>query len=341
MARKLPTFAVLSLLWLASTAGPVPVAPKIQGVVFTGPPSPPLDEGVFTSMREVGATYVALVPEGTVYPDTLEIRHGFQGQWYGETRAATVEGIRLARAAGLAVMIKPHLAVARGRSDRIGRGVWRGDFEVANEKDWPRFAASYREFVLPYARLAEQEGVEIFCLGTELKKIALGRPQLWRDLARDVRHVYGGELTYAANWDSFDRIEFWDSLDFIGVDAYFPVSDAQIPRPQDIAAGWTKWAQRLAAVHERFDRPIVFTEWGYESEDYAGKEPWVMEGSSASFAASSGQANAYEGTFRSVWNEPWMRGIFVWRWSARGEPGKFSPQGRRAEEVLRRWFTAK
>lgn len=66
-----------------------------------------------------------------------------------------------------------------------------------------------------------------------------------------------------------------------------------------------------------------------------------MGGRSASFAASAGQANAYEGTLRSLWNEPWMRGIFVWRWSTRGEAGSFSPQGRPAEEVLRRWFRAK
>lgn len=341
MAGSLTAFAVLGMLWLVSAAGPAPVPAKIQGVVFTGPVSAPLEEEAFASMREVGATHVALVPEATVNPETLEIRHP-RRQWYGETREATVEGIRLARAAGLKVMIKPHLAVGRSRSDRIGRGVWRGDFDVEDEMGWPRFAASYREFVLPYARLAESEGVELFCVGTELKRIALSRPEFWRDVARKVRRVYGGELTYAANWDSFDRIRFWDALDLIGVDAYFPVSDARNPQPQEIAAGWKKWAQRLAAVHERLDRPVVFTEWGYEPEDYAGKEPWVMGGGGFSMTAAAAQANAYEGTFRTVWNEPWMRGIFVWRWSPRrGEPGSYSPRGSPAEEVLRRWFTAK
>lgn len=342
LAGSLTAFVVLSVLWLASAAGPATAPSKIQGVVFTGPASGPLEEEAFASMREVGATHVALVPEATVNPDTLEVRHP-RRQWYGETREATEEGIRLARAAGLKVMIKPHLVVGRSASDRIGRGIWRGDFDVEEKAEWPRFAAGYREFVLPYARLAEQEGVEIFCVGTELKRIALSRPEFWREVVREVRRVYGGELTYAANWDSFDRIRFWDAVDLIGVDAYFPVSDARNPQPQEIAAGWGKWVQRLAAVQERFDRPVVFTEWGYELEDHAGKEPWVMDGGvDVSDTAAAAQAAAYEGTFRSVWNEPWMRGIFVWRWSPRrGEPGRYSPRGQPAEEVLRRWFTAK
>lgn len=334
--RRLPSrLVLLSILWLAfapAGAAADSAASKIQGVVFTGPASGPLDEEAFTSMRAVGATHVALVPEGTVDLETLEIRHDFKGQWYGETRAATVEGIRLARSAGLRVMIKPHLEVPR---------MWRGEFDVESKVKWPAFAAAYRKLILSFAHLAEDEGVEVLCLGTELKRLALGRPELWRELARDVRRVYHGKLTYAANWDSFDQIEFWDALDLIGVDAYFPLSDARTPQPGEIAAGWDRWAKRLAAVHERFDRPVIFTEWGYELEDHAAKEPWVIGGGRFSTTAEAAQANAYEGTFRRVWHEPWMQGLFVWRWSPRaGEPGSYSPRGREAEEVLERWFTA-
>lgn len=114
-----------------------------------------------------------------------------------------------------------------------------------------------------------------------------------------------------------------------------------MPQPGEVAAGWETWAKRLADLHQRFDRPVVFTEWGYELEDYAARQPWVIGGGRFSLTAEAAQANAYEGTFRSVWREPWMRGIFVWRWSPRaGEPGTYSPRGRKAEEVLRRWFRA-
>lgn len=340
LTRRLKAFVTLSALCLALSpvgsplgAAPADTSSKIRGVVFTGPASAPFEQEAFTSMRDVGATHVALVPEGTVDLDTLEIRHDFRGQWYGETRDATVEGIRLARAAGLQVMIKPHLAVPR---------MWRGELDVEDEAKWQHFAANYRGFILSYALLAEEAAVEVLCLGTELKRLALGRPELWRNLARDVRRVYHGKLTYAANWDSFDHIQFWDALDLIGVDAYFPVSDARTPKPDEVAAGWQTWAERLAAVHERFDRPVIFTEWGYELEDYAGKEPWVIGGGRSSDTAETAQANAYEGTFRGLWSEPWMEGIFVWRWSPRaGEPGRYSPRGLQAEEVLRRWFSAR
>jgi hypothetical protein len=42
----------------------------------------------------------------------------------------------------------------------------------------------------------------------------------------EIRKIYTGKLTYAANWDDFDKVPFWKELDYIGIDAYFPLSDA-------------------------------------------------------------------------------------------------------------------
>ena len=90
---------------------PAPTEPKIKGFVFTGPARPPLDASMFTSMAEVGGNFVALVPEATVYRQNLRLGYDFENQWYGERTDATLQGARLARQAGLQVMLKPHLAV--------------------------------------------------------------------------------------------------------------------------------------------------------------------------------------------------------------------------------------
>ncbi len=349
-------------------------SPEIKGFVFTGPGSPPLEPSAFTSMAKVGGNFVALVPEATVYRQNLQVVYDFENQWYGEKTDATLQGIRLARQANLKVMLKPHLAVgwdlsgwlhpeldihdaasrtayregvlafvATQKDLSTGQGPWRGDFDVRSDEDWPRFAESYRSFILEYARLAEEHSVELFCIGTELKKIALQRPEYWRTLIRDVRRVYRGPLVYAANWDRYDDIEFWDRLDYIGIDAYFPVSESKTPTTDEIENGWKEHVRRIEKLHARFGKPVILTEWGYEDEDFAGKEPWVMgrPAGAGSSPNQEGQANAYEGTLRSTWSEPWMHGVFVWRWSPGTGPSgslSYSPRGKRAEDVLERWF---
>ena len=60
--------------------------------------------------------------------------------------------------------------------------------------------------------MAEEEKVDIFCIGTELEKFIEHRPAYWRELIAEVRKVYKGKLTYAANWDEYKRVPFWDAL---------------------------------------------------------------------------------------------------------------------------------
>ena len=46
----------------------------------------------------------------------------------------------------------------------------------------------------------------------------------WQEITSLVRGKYGAPLTYAANWDEVEQVQFFDSLDLIGVDAYYPLS---------------------------------------------------------------------------------------------------------------------
>lgn len=350
-----------------------PLNTKVKGLVFTGPGRGPLQDQMFVSMTEVGSNFVAVVPEATVYRQNLKVVYDFEGQWFGERKQATLEGIALARENGLQVMLKPHLTIGwdlsawqkpevdfqdsvsrinyiksqrafiGAQENRIaGTDYWRGALMTNNDQDWDTFVREYERYVLDYARIADSLNVELFCIGTEMKRTALEKPGFWQSLINKVRAVYSGPIVYAANWDSYDKITFWDDLDYIGVDAYFPLSKLQNPGYNALKSGWDSNKAKLQKLAKKYGKPIILTEWGYQNEDYAGAEPWdnkrFKEGNELNNEA---QRDAYRSMFESVWNEPWMKGVFVWRWSeykgVRNTPN-YSPRDKPAADVLRKWF---
>lgn len=338
---------------------------------YTGPGGGPFGEEPFTSMAAVGSNFVALVPEAALYQNTLALKQVYSGDssWYGETIEGVLEGIEQARKADLKVMLKPHLQPSidisglglerPSRNDTAGwkpyveavqayvqnmefktrgRVNWRGDLMTKEDKDWPMLAQSYEDYILSLAVMADTLDIELFCIGTELKAIALEKPAYWIQLIGKIRKVYNGSLTYAANWDSFDQITFWDQLDYIGIDAYFPLGDHKVPTVEETIAEWEPYKNRIQELQLEKGKPVIFTEWGYESEEYAGKTPWQSEGAYNEEV----QKNLYEGTFQSFWDEPWFAGVLIWRWSPNNEFGRgtynFSPKNTEAQEVVEKWF---
>lgn len=369
----------LSVLWLFCYGTEARIyraeSDKIKGLVFTGPGKGPLKDDSFISMAHCNGNYVALVPEAIVYRQSLKINYDFERQWYGETSEAVLAGVSQARKNGLKVMIKPHLTVGWDMSNWdepsfdindslslynnaksadtfiksqenkfIGKTSWRGDLMTKSVTDWRIFEREYTKFILDYAKIADSLNVELFCIGTELKRIALEKPAFMQQLISKVRNIYKGNITYAANWDSYEKIDFWDELDYIGIDAYFPLSDEKFPEIEGLKESWCKVSSRMKATSKRFEKKIIFTEWGYENEEYVGREPW-KSGGITSFMDSneSMQSKAYISMFETVWHEPWLKGIFVWRWepeSAKSELMRpnYSPRFKEAEIVLRDWF---
>ena len=133
---------------------------------------------------------------------------------------SVVHAINKAHEIGLKVMLKPHVDLIN-QSDTL----WRADIGCNTESDWKKWFQAYRKFILRYAKMAERTGVEILCIGTELTFATTEKPEMWRNVVIPaVRGAYGGIITYAANWkDEYNKIEFWDALDYAGIDAYFPV----------------------------------------------------------------------------------------------------------------------
>jgi hypothetical protein len=350
------TACLLLPLWLLAGAGsaappPAPaVAGKVQdrfsrdgkmrGVCFVA--GSKIDPQVFDPLVRNSVEWISQTPFGWMRAaDAPEIRIAAAGDvTWGETDEGLAATALAARKLGIRTLLKPHLWVA-GWHDHV----WSGEVAMRSAADWQAWFAAYRKFILHYAELAEKHSFEALAVGTELQGTTLGHEAEWRALIREVRRVYRGKITYAANWDrEFEALPFWDALDFAGVQAYFPLTDKADPTMQELLDGWKGPLAMLEGVAQRHHRAVVFTEVGYKSSDRASVQPWLWR--SEERINLKGQALCYEAMFRATWAKPWFKGAFAWKWFPRfdtsksGADSSFTPQGKPAEETLRRWYAS-
>jgi len=325
---------VVFLLTMLSTCSMTPAHQKINGVSLEMPPNEIGGEHI-RKLNEVNAGWVAMIPFGFSQPTEPEVRY-HSGHWWGETVEGTSKCVKMAHAEGLKVMLKPHVWVS-------GQG-WPGDYDLKDEAKWKVWEVEYTKYIMIFAKVAADQNVELYCIGTEYRKAAAQRPDFWRKLIKEVRQVYKGELTYAANWDNYLNVDFWDDLDYIGVDAYFPLSKKPMPTIEELKTNWGTVESKLKAFSEKYDRPILFTEYGYKSIEYTNSGHWNYKEDTVSTSMQA-QVNAYEALFQSVWQKDWMVGGFSWKWHFRddrvvGGPDnrRYTPQGKTSADVIAKWY---
>lgn len=240
---------------------------------------------------------------------------------------------------GIRVMLKPHIWLRENTP-----GKWRSNIEMKNEEDWKTWFDSYEEVMLQYAQLAEDLGFQQFCIGTELETTVKQKPEKWKALIQKARAIYSGKITYAANWNQeYEEVPFWDKLDYIGIQAYFPLSDGPNPTVEELEASWRPFLDEIEAVSNTFDKPVLFTEMGYRSLKGTSQTPWEWAGFSHLFLRISKeeQYRCYEAFFNTVWQEPWFHGLHIWEWQGRMDDGdntSFSVQYKPALNLIARRF---
>lgn len=118
-----------------------------------------------------------------------------------------------------------------------------------------------------------------------LEKINARRARLlerWRQMIAEVRGVYSGELTYAANFDNYADVAFWPELDVMGINAYFPLRQPSEPATfETFSTGWTDVFNEIETAQKQLavtDMPIVFTELGYTRRAGTTTAPWAWQG---------------------------------------------------------------
>jgi len=309
---------------------------KINGVNLVSPPKPITKEEI-QGVKELGANWISIIPYAFTNPSEAQVAYGDdKGHWWGEKPSGTKVLIEHAKKLGFNVMLKPHLWV-------LGQG-WAGDLSFANEAEWEHWEKDYTKYILEFALIAEENECELVCIGTELRQSIKKRPFFWENIIKEIRKVYHGKLTYAANWDNYRNVSFWNELDYIGIDAYFPLSSGKNPSKQENIVKWKPIIKELKTFSKEIEKPILFTEYGYRSIDYTTLKPWEARRYDEKEINELSQANAYLALYQSFWNQEWFAGGFLWKWypssmlQRRPKPTGFTPQGKEAELVIRKQY---
>jgi Ca2+-binding RTX toxin-like protein len=312
----------------------------------------------FDQIRDTGASSVAIIPSfymenrfsntmGLVAPRSETIEH---------TRAAMLD----VTSRGMNVMLKPHVESLDY--------TWRAEIQPTNIPLWFQ---NYKAMMLQYADLAQQTGAPILCIGTEMKSLSgpgiiptsqggngtMTFRDRWVDLIDSIRARYTGKITYASTYDEVTKVSFWDRVDYIGVDAYLPLTTSNTPTVDQMIRAWVEphtnsWIRDTLyqgksaiayykSLAEQYGKKVLFTEVGYRSMDGANKDPGVWaDGGTVDHQE---QVDAYEALYHVMknYNGQWLDGACLWSHhpfenpEAHGvQPTDYTPQNKPANNVI-------
>ncbi len=310
-----------------------PATPKMNGASLVNPPRE-INTDKMAELRKINVDWVAVIPYAFAQSGMPEIIFDHERQWWGERTQGTGVLISQARECSMKIMLKPHVWVR-------GEG-WTGDFTLENENDWKIWEKDFSAYILHFAALADSMNVEVFCIGTEYRIPARERPEFWRKLIGEVREVFKGKVTYASNWDNYMNISWWDAVDYIGIDAYFPLTENLNPTTDQLVRGWKPIVKELESFSGKWEKPILFTEYGFQSMDGAAGRHWELNKEQA-LVNEDLQANAYEATFQVFMDKDWYAGGFFWKWYfMQRSPDRYTtdwtPQSKKAEQIIAKWY---
>jgi hypothetical protein len=329
-------------LWFAST---IPVLGAGESLKYKGMSYACWGSGIYSTsdsdlslsrLAETGSTWIALIVTG--YQDNLRSTKIYRNE-ATPTNEDLARAVARAHDLGLKVLLKPHLDLWDDATH------WRGEIGngFATEAQWTAWFDSYRAFINEFAELASSLKADMFCAGTELLGTT-SRAADWRSVIADIRSRYGGPVIYAANHSGEETdLDWWDAVDIIGVDAYYPLSTRANPSLEEIKSSWAVHRDTLARLSSRWNRPIVFTEIGYRSIAGSVSHPWDWQIEGA--VDLKEQATAYRAVMETFDGLPWFVGLFWWSWGTdpfEGGPcdDNYTPHDKPAEAVVRTWYGA-
>ena len=259
-------------------------------------------EGMRTNMAEVqqlGSNWITFHPYARVYRD------GSLRFDTSTNQSTVMTPMRYKKELGMKIMLKPHIAY-------WGSGFsWRGAIVFKEEAHWQRFFNDYTRWMVVQAKMAQAGGAEIFSMGLEYKLME-HREEDWRKVIAAVRKVYKGKILYSANWDTYDKVKFWDALDYIGIQAYFPISQKTDPSEEELVQGWKKVLTTLEKFSNQHKKPIIFTELGYNYSAQAAAKPWDYQQGGPNAGAI--KLRCMKVALEQLHKPKFIHGVFLWKW---------------------------
>lgn len=252
---------------------------------------------------------------------------------------------------GFKVLLEPVVTLEYTKS-----GEWMGTIEPDN---WDRWFESYNALIEHYAKLAQKNKIEEFVVGVELSSTHQFKEK-WEQIIDNTREYYQGLIVFVANFDAYETVSFWDKLDAIGMNFYFPINrmdDWHQPWPQvkdkyndpsyeDLLEGWQLWVDTLDRWQEKMNKPILITEVGYASQRGCTYQPWSWYLGEADYEE---QYLAYKALFE-VWgrkqvvngnfdNGNYIQGVYFFGWnSEKPENDRSYIPSEAAKSIIKEWF---
>jgi hypothetical protein len=296
---------------------------------------------VIDTAAEYGANYIQLAPywnaagterDNEIVPCTVDA-----GCTTPDDQALRA-WIQYAHSKDLKVLLKPHLI--GGVFDRNTSSYDFDGWEI-RPSDPDKWFADYTDFIVHYAKIAQEENVDMFAVGNELNGTQLDVPR-WTNVITAVKEVYDGPLTYSDPllWQIWDgQSKFWDQLDYIGIPYYYLGPNTTTPLIPDIEAE----IQRVQTVNltrsmNNFETALIATEFGRPNFD----------GTSHDFVTWSNTMDNQEsvdymeaGMLSMVELGPRFEGMFVWKLGTAVSPGAidWDIRGKPLAEAIRFWFS--
>lgn len=284
-------------------------------------------------MLNIGATWVSIVP--IWYQDnetSTEITSDYE---LAPSDKSILEFVHNLQEKDIKIMLKPMV-------DAIDQ-TWRAKFEPTN---WSVWFASYQNFIWHFADMAEEEEIELFCVGCEYTSSDQDLYDNWSVTIEGIRARYSGDIVYAADYPSYDKVCFWDLLDYVGIDSYFPLYEGENPSLADLIDGWNT---ALDEVEEWLkesgndDKNVIFTEVGYEAQPNCWESPGFTGSDELDVNA---QDMCFKAMFSTAPGKAWLEGIFIWWWDnptthdAGGglNDNGWTPKGKPAENTITNYY---
>ena len=177
---------------------------------------------------------------------------------------------------------------------------------------WGPWFESYKNFMLHYAELAQKCGIEMLCIGCEMLGTE-NRRNDWCYLIEEIRRVYRGILVYNTNHGHEDDQDWFDSLDYLGTSAYYPICEnAKTTIYEEMMKGWQEVRYRLDAIAEIHKKQFIFMEIGCRSVEGASRHPWDF--TQDLYYNEEEQLNFYKSCMDTFADDPYFAGVFWWDW---------------------------
>ncbi|GAB4412886.1 MAG: hypothetical protein OHK0039_19200 [Bacteroidia bacterium] len=285
-------------------------------------------------LADLHTNSLAIVPYTGARETTVPTAFPIWQRAGSENDASVVATIEMARAQGMSTLLKPQIWF---------RGGWPGDVNMQNDADWQAFFAHYRHWIQHYALLAEIYEADMFCVGVEFVQATRKHPEAWRTLIRDLRQLYRGPVTYAANWgEEIENLAFADELDFVGLNCYYPLAAGDSASDAELARNFGEVMTRMRKLSRTFGKPFLLTEIGFRSISSPWQHPHAEAGDRAANALH--QARCYRVVLDELARQTeWCRGIYWWKWSSYLDHGQedireYTPYAKPAEQLLRQSY---